>query len=145
MQESLETLRSLTQYVVLNVFAMLGGPKKKKRLGSLRQQAMFSDQILHPSAPGRIRMTHFGQCRLFCLSPLCTTILPPNEKTRRSSQLSDVRISTIFEPRPSQPVRHFAGETGIMSHPWRDVGSAKARLIAPRSTSGAKRPCNQVQ
>jgi hypothetical protein len=25
---------------------MLGGPEKKKRLGSLRQQAVFSDQIL---------------------------------------------------------------------------------------------------
>ena len=48
---------------------MLGGLDKKKRLGLLRQNVVFSDQILRPSAPGRIRMTHHILRHSFGLSP----------------------------------------------------------------------------
>ncbi|MDP7534864.1 MAG: hypothetical protein QGI88_13955, partial [SAR202 cluster bacterium] len=34
--------------------AMMGAPEKEKRLGLLRQNGVFSDQILRPSALGRI-------------------------------------------------------------------------------------------
>ncbi len=67
--------RRLSRYVhqpksfCLTLSCALDLSQMQKLLASRGQQWVFNDQILRPSARGRIRMTHFGQCHLYCLSP----------------------------------------------------------------------------